>query len=58
MTVETVKTQGQAHGAHCATCEQVFDITSCPFWHWSKSMWMHRQGTGHKVTMFRLVVAS
>ena len=42
-----------AIGAHCATCDQTFDVTTCPYWHWSKSVWMHKQGTGHKVTMYR-----
>lgn len=55
MTVQTVKTQKEAHGGHCATCEMIFDISSCPFWHWSKSVAMHRSSTGHKVELFQVV---
>lgn len=56
METTTARTVKEAHGAYCAICNQVFDISSCPFWHWSKSVWMHRSGTGHKVDMFKLVV--
>lgn len=47
----------EAHGAFCATCQQIFDVTSCPFWHWSKSVAMHREATGHKVEMYKVVAA-
>jgi Fe2+ or Zn2+ uptake regulation protein len=57
MTVETTKRTSEAHGAYCATCDQTFDVTTCPFWHWSKSVWMHRSGTGHKVTLYAIVAA-
>lgn len=57
MTVETTTRQSEAHGAHCATCDQDFNVTTSPFWHWSKSVAMHRSGTGHKVTLYRLVAA-
>lgn len=51
-TIETTR-QSEAHGGYCATCDQDFNVTTCPFWHWVKSVWMHRQGTGHKVTLYR-----
>lgn len=53
METTTATTQRDAHGAYCATCDQVFDVSTSPYWHWSKSMAMHRSGTGHKVTMYR-----
>jgi len=56
MTVESVSRQSDAQGAHCGTCDQVFNITTCPYWHWSKSKAMHESGTGHRVTMYRIVV--
>lgn len=55
MNTTTVRTVKEAHGAHCATCDQDFNITTCPFWHWSKSAHMHGGGTGHKVEMYRIV---
>lgn len=39
-------------GAFCATCQQVFDDSTCPFWHWTKAQTMHERGTGHKVVRF------
>lgn len=56
MTVEKVKTQRDAHGAMCQDCDAVFNISTEPYWHWSKSVWMHKGGTGHKVDLYRIVV--
>ena len=53
MTVEQVSRVCDAQGAHCETCDATF-VTH--FWHWSKSKAMHESGTGHRVTMFRIVV--
>jgi hypothetical protein len=57
MKTTTVRTQQEAHGAHCATCDTYFNISTSPYWHWSKSVWMHRSGTGHKVTLYAIVAA-
>jgi hypothetical protein len=57
MKTTTVRTQREAHGAHCATCDTYFNISTSPYWHWSKSVWMHRSGTGHKVTLYAIVAA-
>jgi len=54
MTTQTVSRQSEAHGAYCATCSQDFNVSTCPYWHWSKSAALHRGGTGHKVTMYRI----
>jgi hypothetical protein len=54
MTVETVKRQSEAHGGHCTECAVVFNVSTCPYWHWSKSVAMHRSGTGHHVTLYRI----
>jgi hypothetical protein len=51
---ETVKRQRDAHGAACEDCAAVFNVTTCPYWHWSKSVWMHRQ-SGHRVSLYRIV---
>jgi hypothetical protein len=56
METTTARTVKEAHGAYCATCNQVFNISTEPYWHWTKSVWMHRSGTGHKVEMYKLVV--
>lgn len=53
-TVETVKRQADAHGAYCEACQQAFNITTSPYWHWSKSAAMHRDGTGHRTVLYRL----
>ena len=55
MTVEKVTTQRDAQGGHCATCDAYYNISTVPYWHWSKSVVMHRSGTGHKVTLYRIV---
>lgn len=52
-TTKTTRTS-EAHGAHCATCNQVFNISTSPYWHWSKSVAMHKSGTGHKVELYRI----
>lgn len=57
MTTAKAKTIREAHGAYCDTCDQVFNVSTCPFWHWSKSKAMHESGTGHKVDMFKWVQA-
>lgn len=44
-----------AQGAVCLTCEQVFDISTCPYWHWSKSRAIHQRGTGHVVTPYTIL---
>lgn len=48
-----VKRKRDAIGAICRDCGAVFDVTSCPYWHWSKSMAMHSQ-SGHVVRYFAL----
>ena len=53
--VERVTRLSDAHGAVCETCAAMFNVTTCPYWHWSKSVYMHRKGTGHKVTLYRIV---
>lgn len=55
MNTTTARTIKEAHGAYCATCDHTFTVATCQYWHWSKSVWMHRNGTGHKVEMFRIV---
>ena len=57
MTIERVTRQQDAQGAHCIDCDAVYNITTSPYWHWSKSMHMHRDGSGHKVEMYRIVAA-
>lgn len=56
MNVEivTVKKVSEAHGAICAECKLAFNVTNNPYWHWNKSAGMHRQGTGHKVTLYAI----
>lgn len=53
MTTTKCTKVSEAHGAYCATCDHVFDVSTVPYWHWSKSAAMHRDGTGHKVEMYR-----
>jgi hypothetical protein len=55
MTTETVKLLRDAQGGHCATCNSVYNVTTCPYWAWNKSVAMHRDGTGHVVTLYRIV---
>jgi hypothetical protein len=55
METTNARTVKEAHGAYCATCDQVFNVATCPYWHWSKSKAMHEYGTGHKVQMFKVV---
>ena len=55
MTVERVSRQRDAQGAACADCGAVYNISTSPYWHWSRSMHMHRSGTGHRVDMYRIV---
>lgn len=52
--VEKVTRVKDAHGAHCVECGVTFDVTTCPYWHWSRSAWMHEQGTGHRPVLFRI----
>lgn len=54
--IREVKRQREAHGGFCETCQTAYNVTSCPYWHWSKSVWMHQQGTGHKVILYQLAV--
>lgn len=54
METTTVRTVKEAHGAICTECSMVFNITTCPYWHWTKSVWMHRTGCGHKVSYYRI----
>lgn len=49
-----VKRQKDALGAACQDCPAIFNITTCPYWHWSKSLWMHKQ-SGHKLVLYTLV---
>ena len=51
--VVEVKNAKDAHGGFCEVCEQFFDVSTNPYWHWTKSVWMHRQGTGHAVALYR-----
>lgn len=55
MTIQRVTRQRDAQGAYCETCDVAFNITTCPYWHWSKSMHMHRDGTGHRVELYAIV---
>ena len=55
MTIERVTRQSDAQGGYCESCDQVFNITTCPYWHWSKSVAMHRSGTGHTVELYAIV---
>jgi hypothetical protein len=55
MTIQVTTRQSEAHGGHCATCNQFFSVDTSPYWHWSKSVAMHRGGTGHKVTLYQIV---
>jgi hypothetical protein len=56
-TAEIVHRVMDAQGGHCATCDTTFNITTSPYWSWTKSVAMHRDGTGHKVDLYRLVAA-
>lgn len=58
MTLTKITRQRDAHGAYCGQCDQAFNITTSPYWHWSKSAAMHRDGTGHKVELYRMEVAA
>ena len=55
MITEKVERLADAQGAICRDCGMVFNITTSPFWHWSKSIAMHRNGSKHKVEYYRLV---
>lgn len=55
MQTEKVQRQKDARGAICRDCGIVFNISTCPYWHWSKSMNMHADGTGHKLDLYRIV---
>lgn len=56
MTQEKVKLVRDADGAYCLTCNIYFDeVTNNPVpWSWRKSQWMHQQGTGHTMQLYRL----
>jgi len=54
MEITKVRTVKEAHGGLCETCQMAFNISTCPYWHWSKSVAMHRDGTGHKVELYRI----
>lgn len=53
--MERVKAPSQAQYAYCSQCDEWL---GCQFWSLSKSVYLHRQGTGHKPTLFRLVAAN
>lgn len=55
MNTTTARTVKEAHGAYCTTCDQVFNISTSPYWSWIKSVAMHRGGTGHTVELYRIV---
>jgi hypothetical protein len=49
-----VKRVGEAIGAACLTCGQVWTITDPVPWGWRKSQLMHRRGAPeHRTVMFR-----
>lgn len=54
MNVQKVRTVKAAHGGHCLDCGADFNVTTCPYWHWSKSVAMHRSGSGHRVALYRI----
>lgn len=54
MMVEKVKRQRDAHGAMCRDCDAVFNVSTVPYWHWSKSVWLHQQ-SGHRLDLYRIV---
>jgi len=50
-----VTRQSEAHGAACRDCGAVFAADTCPYWHWSKSVALHRYGApAHRVELFRV----
>lgn len=57
MRVEKVRRQKDAQGAMCEDCPAVFNISTSPYWHWSKSLHMHRQGSGHSLVLYRMIGA-
>lgn len=46
-TMQECKLKRDARAAYCPTCEELFGWS--PYWHFSKSKYMHEHGTGHKV---------
>jgi hypothetical protein len=58
--VEIVKRVKDADGAACRECETWFDRNTdanLP-WSWRNSKWMHERGTGHRMELYRVVVAA
>jgi hypothetical protein len=51
MTVELVRKMGEAQYAYCHECETWL---GCQYWPLANSVWMHKNGTGHKPTLYRI----
>ena len=54
ITLQVVRKVSEAIGAKCRDCDAVFEAGNCQYWHWSKSKWMHENGSGHKLDMYRI----
>lgn len=46
-----------AEGAACDQCDTVFGGVGLvnPYWSWQKSRGLHQRGTGHTLTLFRVL---
>ena len=42
-----------AEGCYCPTCDSLLADDCSPFWHFSKSKYLHEHGTGHEVLYVR-----
>jgi hypothetical protein len=51
LQVRPVKRVRDAQGGACQDCPAVFNVGTCPYWSWTKSVWMHRQ-SGHRVGLY------
>jgi hypothetical protein len=55
--IQATTRQRDAHGAECNDCGTFFNVSTSPYWHWAKSAAMHRLGTGHRITLYRIVAS-
>ena len=49
--LEPTKKNTEAQYAHCPECDTWL---GCQYWSLQKSVGLHKDGTGHKITLYRL----
>jgi hypothetical protein len=49
------KLKRDSQGVYCHDCDAIIGCLEMnPYWHWSKTKWMHESGSGHKVSYAKL----